>query len=159
MGSEALKTGFDAEDLTIRNRVLAYKAALDATSGQSPARDELLMQFSREIADLTAQLTQVERNFGPNDPMAEVLREALGSARSRRDTRRIEMGLEPEKEEKEGKAKPALTAFPAQQQPVAADDGLMPWAVLVMLAWDQSQKRQRDAQRLLSQNALAYKTV
>ena len=133
------KTGFDAEDLKIRNRVLAYKAALDATPSAASARDELLMQFVREVADLTAQLTQVERNFGPNDPMAEVLREALSSARSRRDTRRIELGLEPEKEEQAKKAQLTIV----QPQQTEEKDGSLAWMLMVMVAWDRSRQQMR----------------
>lgn len=135
MNNELHKTGFDREDLAIRNRVLAYKAALDATPQASNARDELLMQFTREVADLSAQLAQVENSFGTNDPMALVLREALGSARSRRDTRRIELGLEPEQDEQKAK-KAALV--PVQEQPVDAKSDAMAWMVLVVLAWDRS---------------------
>lgn len=138
MTKEALQTGFSKEDLTIRNRVLAYKAALDATSGDSSARDELLVKFTREVADLTAQLVQVESSFGPNDPMAQVLREALGSARSRRDTRRIELGLEPEKDE-EDKAKKAR-AIPSQEKPVVVTEDSWAWMLLVLLAWEQRKR-------------------
>lgn len=133
------QTGFDAEDLTIRNRVLAYKKALDATPVSVPGRDALLSQFVREVNDLRAQLAQVEKAFGMDDPMAQVLREALASAESRRDTRRIELGEDGEGEE--GRARQpvqSVAATPEKQQKHDHDEFL--WAMLLFWSWQRSQR-------------------
>lgn len=90
------QTSFCPADLAIRNRVLAFKAALDATPVEAPIQDELLASFCREVENLQSQLATVEAQFGRDTPMARVLREALESARCRKATRRIELGLDEE---------------------------------------------------------------
>jgi capsule polysaccharide export protein KpsE/RkpR len=100
------KARLDFVDLTIRNRVLALKAALEATNVPSPARDALLAQFEREVEDLQNQLGTVEKQFGKNTPMAQILREALESAQCRLETRRIELGMEDDEESGKRTEKP-----------------------------------------------------
>lgn len=133
------QTGFDVEDLTIRNRVLAYKKALETMPSAAKSRDALLSQFVREVNDLRAQLTQVEAAFGPDDPMAQVLREALASAESRRDTRRIELG----EEEGEGEAGRACATKPeppvARPEPAkACDYNEFMWALILFWSWQRA---------------------
>ena len=83
--------------------------------------------------------------------MAEVLREALSSARSRRDTRRIELGLEPEKEEQAKKAQLTIV----QPQQTEEKDGSLAWMLMVMVAWDRSRQQMRlQAQPLQGFSAL-----
>lgn len=145
------QTRFCLEDLTIRNRVLAFQAALDATADAAPVKDDMLAQFSREVDDLLAQLTQVEKQFGKNSPMAGVLREALESARCRKATRRIELGIEDEEAEKA--KKPAVAAIVTAPTPDKAHDGTgLGWALLALLALDQHRLHmaQQQQQRMLA---------
>lgn len=135
------QTSFNLMDLTIRKRVEAYSAAMEANKDvKVEAKDSLLSQFSREVDNMSAQLAQVEKAFGHNDPMAQVLRQALESARCRKETREIELKLEREEREEEQRAihrKPhqsELGFVRAQtQEPEKKSSGLV-WVAIMALS-------------------------
>ncbi len=104
MTNENANNSFDMSDLVIRQRIEAYAAALDANKGaKTDIKDDLLTQFSREVENLQAQLGQIEQAFGKGDAMAHVMREALESAKSRLETRKIELAMEKEEQELEAR--------------------------------------------------------
>lgn len=135
--NEDTKTSFDVNDLIIRKRIDAYNAALQSNAAaRIEVKDDLLAQFSREVENLQSQLGQVEQSFGKNDPMARVLREAVESAKSRLETRRIELALDKEEDEAKQKAakKVAFTpVFERKAEPEKQGIGGLGWAAAYIL--------------------------
>lgn len=138
MNQDNAQTSFDMTDLIIRQRVDAYKAALEANKGAKlDVQDDMLSQFSREVDNMQAQLAQVEKAFGKDDPMAQVLREALESAQCRLDTRKIELEMAREDEEEAAMEERKLANQPAKplaferKQPVEDKGTRMAWLFLM----------------------------
>lgn len=152
---KAQNTSFEAADLTIRNRVREYSDAL-SNMGAKPStqKDALLSQLCREVENLQSQLRNAEQMFGAGDEMVSVLKEALASAECRKDTRRIELGLD---DEEEGKTGDNIAQFPAHQkehrQQVKKEDDGLDWEWL--LIWIAIRHSKRNSHQFTPQYSIA----
>ncbi len=140
---KAQNTSFDAADLTIRNRVKEYSDALSNMSAKtSKQKDALFSQLCSEVENLQSQLRNAEQMFGAGDEMVSVLKEALQSAECRRETRRIELGLDGEEEgDKTGNVEPFPARDEERYQTVKQEDGLDWEWLLVWIAIRQNKNR------------------
>lgn len=127
-------TQFSAADLTIRDRVLAYKDALDnAKPNDIGRKDALLSHLCREVENLQSQLRNAEQMFGSGDEMVSVLKEALASAQCRKETRIIELADEEEEGSVSGNVAPLHRH--RDNQEFKKDDGIDAEWLLLWLAF------------------------
>ena len=142
--NEDKRTSFETADLILRQRVDSYNAALQShAASRVDVKDDLLTQFSREVGNMQSQLDKVEKAFGKNDPMARILREALESAKSRLETRKIELGVDKKEDEAKQKAekKPAAApVFTRKEEEPANRSSALGWAAAYVLLNNNNRK-------------------